>query len=160
MYESILWALYTQINDEGLTHDWEALWYAIYLQAPLKAVRFHSKPKVLRTCMENIGVLGPGPSLKVWFSLNEFPTFKNLVPNWWPCLGSYKRCGLAGGNMSLRTGFEISKATSHSQCSPSRSQFETEALGLLFQPPRLLVCHALPSGLLPLCQVTRSWWTA
>lgn len=42
---------------------------------------------------------------------------KYLDPHWWPCLGRFKRCGLAKGNMSLRTGLEISKATYHSQCS-------------------------------------------
>jgi hypothetical protein len=29
--------------------------------------------------------------------------------------GRFKRCGLGGGSMSLRLGFELSKTTQHSQ---------------------------------------------
>lgn len=114
-----------------------------------RRLRFQFKPKVLRTCMES-----PGPSLKVWFSPNEFPTFKYSVPNWWPCLGRYKRCGLAGGNMSLGTGFEISKATYHSQCSLTHSYSSEGKPSAGCSCHHFLVCHALPSGLLPWCQVT------
>ena len=35
--------------------------------------------------------------------------FKYLVPSWWPCVGRFKSCGLAGRSVSLRTGLESLK---------------------------------------------------
>lgn len=91
--------------------------------------------------------------LKAWFSPNEFPARKYLDPHWWPCLGRFKRCGLTKGNMSLRTGLEISKATYHSQCSLPYGYFQ-DGSSQLAAPDVILDDHAFPTGLIPLRQVT------
>lgn len=41
--------------------------------------------------------------------------FEYFAPNWWRYFGSFKRCGLDGGQMSLGEVFEVSKASNHSQ---------------------------------------------
>lgn len=43
-------------------------------------------------------------------SLHRLGLFEYLVPSWWLCLGRFRKCGLAAGNMLLRAGFEVLKS--------------------------------------------------
>lgn len=35
--------------------------------------------------------------------------FDYWMPGWWNCLARFRKCGLAGGSISLRAGFQVSK---------------------------------------------------
>lgn len=108
-----------------------------------------------KTCMVSASVLSPGPSLKAWFSPNEFPELKYLVPHWWPCLGRFKRCGLAKGNVIKD---RILKATYHSQRSLPygccwRWKLSACCSGHSWWPHFPNRTHPSASG-------SSSWWTA
>jgi hypothetical protein len=41
--------------------------------------------------------------------------FEFLIPSWWNCLGTIKRCGFVRRGASLQASFEVSKGWDHSQ---------------------------------------------
>jgi hypothetical protein len=55
----------------------------------------------------------------VWFEWAWPPYIhicEYLIPNWWNCLGRLRRCGLAGGGVSLGVNFEITRPSQLSSC--------------------------------------------
>lgn len=72
--------------------------------------------------------------------------FKYLVPSWWPCVGRFKSCGLAGRSVSLRVDLGVSKAMHH--CQVCMVCFMLIVQGRSFQLQHhacLLFCHPSPT---------------
>lgn len=68
--------------------------------------------------------------------------FKRLVPSCWCCLGRFRKCGLTGGSVSLREGFERLRLHSASVCSLCFMLGSGYELWASYSASMLAVCHA------------------